>query len=93
MTATRRSWARRTRDYPVRMELPRKLDRYSRVKTGFRIILAIPILVVRYVMQLMLEIGAIGAWFVIVFTGRHATRAVRPDGARQLLYRPFETPI
>jgi hypothetical protein len=55
-------------DYPVRMSF-QELDRYSRVKTGFRIILAIPILVVRYVMQLMLEIGAIGAWFVIVFTG------------------------
>ncbi len=54
--------------YPVRMQF-QALERYSRLKTGFRIILAIPILVVRYVMQLMLEIGAVGAWFVILVTG------------------------
>ncbi len=54
--------------YPVRMQF-HELEHYSRLKTGFRIILAIPILVVRYVMQLMLEIGAIGAWFVILVTG------------------------
>ena len=55
--------------YPVRMHFDGPLERYSRLKTGFRIILAIPILVVRYVMQLMLEIGAIAAWFVILVTG------------------------
>lgn len=54
--------------YPVRMEFE-PLDQYSRLKTFFRIILAIPILIVRYVMTLMLEIGAIGAWIVIVVTG------------------------
>jgi len=56
-------------DYPVRMKFER-LGSYNRLKTLFRIILAIPILVLRYVMQLMLEIGAIAAWFVIVITGR-----------------------
>ncbi len=55
--------------YPVRMHFDAPLEHYSRLKTLFRIILAIPILVLRYVMQLMLEIGAIGAWFVIVITG------------------------
>jgi len=55
--------------YPVRMQFAGPLARYSRLKTGFRIILAIPIIVLRYVMQLMLEIGAIAAWFVIVITG------------------------
>jgi len=55
--------------YPVRMQFSGPLARYSRLKTLFRIILAIPIVVVRYVMQLMLEIGAVGAWFVIVITG------------------------
>jgi len=55
--------------YPVRMHFDGPLPSYSRLRTGFRFILAIPILVVRYVMQLMLEIGAIGAWFVIVVTG------------------------
>jgi hypothetical protein len=56
--------------YPIRMQFDGPLPSYSRLKTGFRIILAIPIVFVRYVMQLMLEIGAIGAWFVIVITGK-----------------------
>jgi len=56
--------------YPVRMHFAGPLEHYSRLKTFFRIILAIPILVVRYVMNLMLEIGAIAAWFVILVTGK-----------------------
>jgi hypothetical protein len=56
--------------YPVRMEFVGPLERYSRLKTFFRIILAIPIMVLRYVMGLLLEIGAIGAWVVIVITGK-----------------------
>lgn len=55
--------------YPVRMHFE-PLERYSRLKTLFRIILAIPIVVLRYVMNLMLEIGAVAAWFVIVLTGK-----------------------
>ena len=55
--------------YPVRMEFE-PLDHYSRLKTLFRIILAIPIVIVRYVIGLLLEIGAFAAWFVILFTGK-----------------------
>ncbi len=55
--------------YPVRMEFTR-LERYSRPKTLFRIILAIPVGFVRYVMGLLLEIGAVAGWVVIVFTGK-----------------------
>ncbi len=55
--------------YPVRMQFE-PLEHYSRLKTFFRIILAIPILILRYVMNLMLEVGAIAAWFVIVITGK-----------------------
>ncbi len=57
------------RAYPVRMEFER-LDHYSRLKTFFRIILAIPIVIVRYVIGILLEIGAVAAWFVILFTGK-----------------------
>jgi Domain of unknown function (DUF4389) len=57
-------------DYPVRMHFAGPLDRYSRLKTFFRAILAIPIVILRYVMNLLLEIGAFGAWFVILFTGK-----------------------
>jgi hypothetical protein len=56
--------------YPVRMEFAGPLEHYNRLKTFFRIILAIPILILRYVMNLLLEIGALGAWVVIVLTGK-----------------------
>jgi Domain of unknown function (DUF4389) len=56
--------------YPVRMEFAGPLERYSRAKTFFRLILAIPLLVARYVMGLLLEIGAIAGWFVILITGK-----------------------
>jgi hypothetical protein len=56
--------------YPVRMHFAGPLETYSRLKTLLRIILAIPILVLRYVMGLLLEIGAIAAWVVIVVTGK-----------------------
>ena len=55
--------------YPVRMDFA-PLERYNRLKTLFRIILAIPIAIVRYAMTLLIQIGAIGAWFVILVTGR-----------------------
>jgi hypothetical protein len=55
--------------YPVRMRFER-LEEYSRLKTFFRIVLAIPILIVRYVMALLLEIGAVAGWFVILVTGK-----------------------
>jgi hypothetical protein len=56
--------------YPVRMTFAGPLESYSRLKTFFRAILAIPILVVRYVMNILLEIGAVAAWVVIIITGK-----------------------
>jgi hypothetical protein len=56
--------------YPVRMRFAGPLESYSRLKTFFRIVLAIPIMVLRYVMTLLLEVGAFAAWVVIVVTGR-----------------------
>jgi hypothetical protein len=57
-------------NYPVRMRFAGPLESYSRLKTLFRCILAIPILVVRYAMGILLEIGAFAAWVVIVITGK-----------------------
>jgi hypothetical protein len=57
------------RSYPVRMEFTR-LEHYSRLKTLFRVILAIPIVILRYVTNLLLEIGAFASWIVIVITGK-----------------------
>ena len=56
--------------YPVRMSFAGPLEHYSRLKTFFRLILAIPIVIVRYATNLLLEIGAVAAWVVIVFTGK-----------------------
>jgi hypothetical protein len=56
--------------YPVRMDFSGPLESYSRLKTLLRIILAIPIMILRYVMNLLLEIGAFAAWIVIVVTGK-----------------------
>jgi Domain of unknown function (DUF4389) len=56
--------------YPVRMEFAGPLERYSRLKTLFRVILAIPIVILRYVINLLLEIGAFAGWIVIVITGK-----------------------
>ncbi|HEY1450599.1 MAG TPA: DUF4389 domain-containing protein, partial [Solirubrobacteraceae bacterium] len=56
--------------YPVRMQFAGPLEQYSRSKAFFRLILAIPIVVLRYVINLLLEVGAFAAWFVIVITGK-----------------------
>jgi hypothetical protein len=63
-------WGSPDPSYPVRMQFAGPLPHYSRLKTFFRVILAIPIVILRYVMGLLLEIGAIGAWVVIVITGK-----------------------
>ena len=56
--------------YPVRMSFAGPLESYSRLKTFFRFLLAIPIVILRYVMNLLLEIGAVAAWFIILVTGK-----------------------
>ena len=56
--------------YPIRMGFDGPLPAYSRLKTGFRFILAIPVVVLRYVIGILLEIGAVAAWFVILVIGR-----------------------
>jgi hypothetical protein len=56
--------------YPVRLVFAGPLESYSRLRTFFRGILAIPILILRYVMNLLLEIGAVAAWFIVLITGK-----------------------
>lgn len=56
--------------YPVRMRFAGPLPQYSRAKTFFRGLLSIPMVILRYVMQLLLNVGAFFAWIVIVFTGK-----------------------
>jgi hypothetical protein len=56
--------------YPIRMDFDGPLPSYSRLKTGFRFILAIPVAVLRWAIGILLQVAAVGAWFVIVITGR-----------------------
>jgi hypothetical protein len=57
-------------DYPVRMYFAGPLPKYSRAKTFFRILLAIPLVIMRYVAQIMLEVCAFAAWVVSIALGR-----------------------
>jgi hypothetical protein len=56
--------------YPIRMTFDGPLPKYSRLLTFFRFILAIPLMIIRYVLTFLLEVGAFFAWFVIVITGK-----------------------
>jgi uncharacterized membrane protein len=57
-------------EYPVKIAIAPPLPEYNRVKAFFRIILAIPIIVINYVMQLWIFAVAIALWFVGVFAGK-----------------------
>jgi hypothetical protein len=57
-------------DYPVRMYFAGPLPKYSRAKTFFRGLLAIPIYIARYVAQIMLNVCAFAAWIMCTLTAR-----------------------
>lgn len=59
-----------TDGYPVRLEIGPPQERYDRLKVLFRIVLAIPVFVVLYVMQIIAQLGALLAWCAIVVLGR-----------------------
>ncbi|MEA2193788.1 MAG: hypothetical protein QOG42_222 [Solirubrobacteraceae bacterium] len=56
-------------DYPIRVVVGPPAAHYSRLKAFFRLILAIPIFILQYAMQIWLVVVSIGIWFVAVFTG------------------------
>lgn len=59
------------RSYPVRVEVDPPLEHYNRWKTGFRLIVGIPVLfMASYVMPYFALVGAFAAWLHIVFMGR-----------------------
>ncbi len=57
-------------EYPVQIAVAPPAESYSRAKAFFRAILAIPVAIILYVMQLWLQVVAIGLWFAGVITGR-----------------------
>ncbi len=56
--------------YPVRIGVPPPLAEYSRVKTGFRLIIGIPVMLLAFVQSIILYVVSIVAWFAILFTGK-----------------------
>ncbi|HEX5893866.1 MAG TPA: DUF4389 domain-containing protein [Solirubrobacterales bacterium] len=65
-------------DYPVRVGIAPPLDAYSRLKTGFRFIVGIPVMLLAVVQGLILFVCVIIAWFAILFTGRLAEGLFTP---------------
>jgi uncharacterized protein DUF4389 len=56
--------------YPVHLAIAPPREHYSRMKALFRIVLAIPVLIISYAMQIVAQIGAFLSWFAIVALGR-----------------------
>jgi len=56
--------------YPVRIGVAPPLDKYSRLKTGLRLIIGIPVLLLAIVQSLILYVCVIIAWFAVLFTGK-----------------------
>lgn len=56
--------------FPVRLHVAAPKPQYSRLKAFFRIILAIPVFVIFYVMNLVFQAVSVISWFWIVVTGR-----------------------
>jgi Domain of unknown function (DUF4389) len=56
--------------YPVDLSIGPPKPLYSRLKVLFRLILAIPVLIIQYAMQIVAQVGALISWFAIVILGR-----------------------
>ena len=56
--------------YPIRAAVDAPRERYSRLKTGFRLIVGFPVMFMLYLIGSLYPLAAIIAWFHIVFTGR-----------------------
>jgi hypothetical protein len=57
-------------EYPVRAGVAPPLDQYSRLKTGLRLIVGIPVYLLAIVQAIILSVCALIAWFAILFTGK-----------------------
>ncbi|HEY8584766.1 MAG TPA: DUF4389 domain-containing protein [Capillimicrobium sp.] len=56
--------------YPVRVHIGPPKAEYSRAKAFFRLILAIPAMIIVYALQILAGIMAFLGWFAILFTGK-----------------------
>jgi hypothetical protein len=55
--------------YPVRLQVAPRAEKQSRLKALFRIILALPLIVLQYAMSFIHSGAALVAWLTIVFRG------------------------
>jgi hypothetical protein len=60
-------------EYSVRLYIPQRQDRYSRLKTFFRFILFIPVAILLYIFLIWIEAVSIALWFVGVIVGKTPT--------------------
>jgi hypothetical protein len=67
--------------YPIRVGVAPALDQYSRLKTGFRLIVGIPVWILAWVWSIIVQVCTLIAWFAILFTGK------LPEG----LYNPIRS--
>lgn len=67
------------RPYPIDLVVGPPKEEYSRLKVLFRLILAIPVLIIQYAMQIVAQVGALLAWFAIVVLGR------QPKGLQDMI--------
>ena len=65
-------------DYPIRTLIEPPKATYSRLKVLFRLVLLIPVYVLHYVMQIILQVCGFVAWLVIIFTGKFPIGLYRP---------------
>lgn len=68
-----------TADYPIRFDGTVAIDGRNRVTVFFRVLMAIPHLIILYVLTLVAEVVGFIAWIVGLFTGRV------PDGLHTFL--------
>jgi hypothetical protein len=57
-------------NYPIRVSVAPPLEKYDRLKTGLRLLIGIPVLLLSYVWGIIVSIVSIIAWFAILFTGK-----------------------
>jgi Domain of unknown function (DUF4389) len=65
--------------YAVDLNIGPPKPEYSRLKVLFRLILAIPVYIIAYAMQIVAQLGAVIAWFAIVVLGR------QPKGLQDMI--------
>src|SRR4051812_44557334 len=57
-------------EYPVRVPIGPPKESYSRLKTGFRMIIGIPVILINYALGVVAYVAALISWFLILVTGK-----------------------